>query len=173
MFPIRLRRASTAVAAAACAVVLVGLVASDAAADGRKWKGRGHRHHRDRSDNVVRVVERPIYPRFSFVYGRPAPTWCRDASYVVFDGDPYWYHVGLGAFFSGVDVNVDIGNAPPRGYGYWDPECGEWFGDVRAYSTHCKRHGHRPMLQVAVIHDDHSNGCDCCHDHDDDGYDWR
>ncbi len=191
MFPIRPRRASTALTAAACAVVLVGLVASDASAGGRKWRGRGHRH----SDTVVRVIERPVYrPRVSFSYFRPAPTWCRDTSYIVYDGNPYWYHVGLGAYFGGVNVALNVGNAPPRGYGYWDPECGEWVSNVRAYSTHCKRHHHRPALQVIRYHPDHSQSCDCWdHDHeghwddngdyddeygdddddDDDEYDWR
>jgi hypothetical protein len=133
---------------------------SDAAAGNRKWKGRGHRHH-DRG--AVCVVERPAYrPVVSVSYRRPSPTWCGDSAYVVYDGNPYWYHAGLGAYFGGVDVHVNIGNAPPRGYGYWDPECGEWFEDVRSYSTHCKRHEHRPTLQVVRVQNGTSHG----HDHD-------
>lgn len=178
MFPIRPRRISTALTAAACAVAFLGLSVADAAA-GPKKKGRGHRKH-DRVA-VVHVIERPApRPYFSWRFARPAPSWCSDASYVVLDGNPYWYHVGLGVFVGGVDVNVDIGNTPPRGYGYWDPQCNEWFDDVRAYSTHCKRHDHRAALRVVRWEDDDRLVCSCGYehrrghdDHDDHEYDWR
>jgi hypothetical protein len=169
MFRNRPRRVPTALLAAACAVALSVLLASDASAHGRKWKGRGHGHR----DRVVRVVERTCRPNVTWAVYRPAPSWCSDSRYVVWDGDPYWYHVGVGMYFGGVDVNVDIGNAPPRGYGYWDPYCDAWYDDARAYSTHCKRHDHRPALQVVRVdgcgHDRYDDcDCSCGHgDHDD------
>ena len=137
-------------------VAVAGMLTSDASAHGR-YKHRSNSHRHGHPERVV-VVRRPVvvYPQASFTYYRPAPAWCGDTSYMMVNGDPYWYHVGLGVFFGGVNVNVNVGNAPPSGFGYWDPYCDEWFDSAAAYSQHCGYCDHERVLQVVAV--DHCSG---------------
>lgn len=159
-----LRIPSAVVTLMASLIVVCGLLVSDASAHGRHQKKKAYHSHSHRSHPTKVVVRRPVvvHPRVSFAHYRPAacpaPTWCRDASYVVYDGDPYWHHVGLGVYFGGVNLNVDVNSAPPSGCGYWDPYCEEWFDDARAYSSHCGRYDHAPTLQIVQYDDECSDG---------------
>ena len=134
-------------AVAASLVVFGGVLASEASAHG--WaRGRTVVVARPRA-HVTYVVHR--YRPASWVFARPAPVWCSDGRYVEFEGSPYWYNVGLGIFFGGADVNVSLGNAPPRGYGYWDPCDHAWVTNLRAYQLECKRFDRPPTLQVVRV----------------------
>jgi hypothetical protein len=147
---LRHRRISNlALAVAASLVVFGGLLVSDASAHGRARVRTVHSHSRA---HVTYVVRRPVvFHPGVWAFRDPAPLWCRDGRYVEYDGSPYWYHVGLGMYFGGVDVNVDLGNAPPRGYGYWDPCRSVWVSDLRAYSFECRRLHRVPALRVVRL----------------------
>ena len=74
-----------------------------------------------------------------------------DDVHIVHAGRPYWYNVGLGAYFGGVNVNLQLGNYAPDGYGYWDPYCHTYFDSVHSFTSHCKRQTHRPALEVVRL----------------------
>jgi hypothetical protein len=153
MFRNRVRRTLQALALTACAIALVGLSADGAAADGRKGGHRGkhkqyEKHRGHGHSSAPRTVVRYEAPR---VVARYVPYGCSADRYVVHHDDPYYYNVNLGAFFGGVHVNVALGNTAPRGYGYWDPYCEQWFESVSVYSAHCDHHHHRPALSVVQV----------------------
>jgi len=129
------------VLAALGAFALTGLVPGDAAADPpghRHKRGKGHKHKHCREQVAVRYV--PVQPQ-----------WCPSSAHVVYEGDPYWYHVGVGAYFGGAQLNVEFGDRAPEGYGYWDPYCGRSFESVPVYTDHCARHRHEPALRVVPV----------------------
>ncbi len=135
-------------------VVLVsGLAAAEAMADGRKGKGRHGRHGHGRPERVVvRVVEPAVPWSAGFSWGAERAGACPDTHVCAPAGEPY-YHAGLGVFVDGVQFGLELGNAPPRGYRYRDPYRDVWIDDVRAYSTWCKRNDVRPMIHVVRFGD--------------------
>ena len=143
-----------ALAVAASLVVYGGLFVSDASAHGRARARAVHPHPRA---HVTYVVRRPVVFRPGvWAFRSPAPFWCRDGRYVEFEGNPYWFNVGFGVYFGGVDVNVELGNVPPAGFGYWDPCVGRWVGDLRAYAMECKRYGRVPALRIVRVDGRHA-----------------
>ncbi len=148
-----MRRSASRVVAFGLVVALSGLLASEAAADGRKGKGRHGHHERGRPERVVvRVVEPAVQWSAGFSWGAEPACGC-GGGYACAPGAEAYYHAGLGVLVDGVRFDLELGNAPPRGYGYLDPHRGVWIEDVRAYSTWCKRNDVRPMIHVVRFGD--------------------
>ena len=109
-------------------------------------KGKRHRDCR-------RAYHRPAYRWRSCA---PLP-WYYSARRTWYDGRPYYFHAGLGVYFGGVALRIELGNRAPAGYAYYDPTCGETFYSVREYRRHRRHHNHRPVLLAVQVdeYDDH------------------
>jgi len=198
------KRFSGVVRWAACAAVVACFVgaATPALADrdgrsrSRKPKYREHRVERVYKEKHVyrkpqvrkhsrhSVVIRPqLVRRYEPVQRRymPFPVWCEQPRVAYYDDRPFFFHASLGVFVSGGSIFVDVGNAPPAGYGYYDPYCRTSFRTVVDYRRHCHGQRHGPLVQVISISDRGHDACDhdagqCCaggHDdvYTDSGYD--
>jgi hypothetical protein len=111
------------------------------------------RHHRRTA--VVYRHRRPavwrVHAPVRVVYRRPA--WCDGARTVLVDRDPFYFHAGLGLYFGGLNLNLELGDYAPMGYAYFDPYCGEEFYSIVAYRRHLHRHQHTAALRVVWIGD--------------------
>lgn len=103
------------------------------------------RRHQHRSIAVCRIPA-PV----RVVHYRP---WYSGVRTVVVDRDPFYFNAGLGLYFGGVNLNIELGNAPPMGYAYFDPYCGEEFYSVVDYQRHLRFHHHTAALRVVWIGD--------------------
>jgi hypothetical protein len=138
---------------------------------GRKWK----QHECTQScEKEHRTSCRP----HSVYYGKPVRVetpWYRGARRVVIEGDPFYYNAGLGVYLGGVALHLNLTNAAPDGYVYYDPVCDERFFSVRAYKRHLKSHRHAGGLTLVRVCEMDCDGR-CGHDHDrydDDGGRYR
>ena len=133
----------------------------------RDYQGQW-RHPRYRGDarhgysHQPRVIVKPrliIRPQVVYRYAPvrhrylPYPVWCAPTSRVHFhDEEPFFFNASLGVFLSGAQFWIQVGNAPPPGYCYYDPYCHETFYSVAEYRGHCGHH-HEPLLQVVALED--------------------
>jgi hypothetical protein len=87
----------------------------------------------------------------------------------VFDDD-FYFHAGLNVYLGGLAFHLDLGDAPPYGYVYYDPYCDEEFWSVEAYHRHLRRHRHPVLLRVIEFGDGDACGPwrDRGFDHEDD-----
>ncbi len=123
----------------------------------KKNQGAGHYHQGASGVAYCDVVHAPprYRPRYRRAYRpvyRPAPycsvarPWYVGAPRLVVAGSPYYFHAGLGVYFGGVALTVELGNYAPEGYAYVDPACGELFYSVEGYAIHSQRARHAPVL---------------------------
>ena len=109
---------------------------------------------------VVRY-RRPIYrPVPVPVRYRACDPWYAYAPQASLYGVDSYFHAGLGIYFGGLALSIELGDYAPAGYAYVDPVCGgeRWYS-VREYRRHAKRHGHQPVLIAEAVdpygRDDH------------------
>jgi hypothetical protein len=142
----RIQAAMTAVVALAFAA---SLFAAPAAAD----RGRGHGASKKRYKGVERVVVVPRAHRTVVVRPRIQP----------YHSGPSFANLVLAGVIGGVHVSAQFGDAPYRGYGYWDPYCRVRFSSLRAYRHHSRMHDHPYALRVFAVVPGHA--CDRYCDH--------
>lgn len=111
-----------------------------------------HKRHRGDDHHYREVVRyrdhhRPVR-RHVVRHYRP---WYRNVRYVTYHNNPFYWHAGLGVYIGGAYIDLEFGNAAPRGYYYYDPYCSESFYTVADYHSHLRYHRHRPTLRVVRI----------------------
>ena len=144
-------------------IVASSLSASDAEAGNRHGK-KMKRHQHNESCEKQRTSCRP----HTVYYGKTecaVTPWYLGARRVVIRDDPFYYNAALGIYLGGVAVNLNLSNAAPDGYVYYDPVCDERFFSIRGYKRHLRTHDHVRGLTVMRVCE---MGCreDCDHDHD-------
>jgi len=115
-----------------------------------------HRRHavvRERPRVVVRRHRRPALRRVHTVRVVHSRPWYAGVRTVVVDRNPFYFNAGLGLYFGGVNLNIELGDCPPVGYAYFDPYCGEEFYSVVDYQRHLRFHHHTAALRVVWIGD--------------------
>ena len=150
----RIQLAMTAVVAIALAAAMF---AAPAEADRGNGRGKAKGHWKQRYKHTERVVVVPRPSRVVYVdrHVHSAPSF---SSLV------------LAGVIGGVQISARFGDAPYRGYGYWDPYCDMRFSSLRAYRHHSGVHRHPYQLRVFAVAPGHSCDRQCDHGHDDDYY---
>ncbi len=146
---------------ATSAVVAIALAAATFAAPAMADRDHGRDHRRPRYKHAERVV---VVPRPQHaVYVRPRVHQMHVG--------PSFANLVLAGMIGGVHVSARFGDAPYRGYGYWDPYCDVRFMSLRAYRHHSAVHHHPYQLRVFAVAPGHACDRYCDHDCDDD-YDY-
>lgn len=121
-------------------------------ADAHRRAERGHRHHRDRT---VQIVRRPA-PRFII-----RPHIIREPRYVVapgyvgsqvitVGGDRMHWSASLGLYIPNGWIEASYGEWAPRGSIYYDPYCRQPYSSLSSYRVHLHDCGHPAALMLTA-----------------------